>query len=77
MSFLRRLGFERGDERGEAIGLRSCRISWTLTTVGLAGWSLYSFVDTGTFLSAPLILFLSSQIVYWISFVYYSSEMGS
>ncbi len=75
MSFLRRLGFDRGDERSAAIALYSCRAAWLFTTVALLLWSLHALLRTGG-LSVQFAVFAASQVVFWASHLLYSRRMG-
>lgn len=75
MFLLALLGFEKGDERDNHIGLFASRIAWVFTSVFLLIWSLQSFLHTGT-LPVQFVIVTSSLVVFWASYLYYKRKLG-
>lgn len=75
MSYLNRLGFDKGDERELSISLYSARIAWIFTTIILVVWSLKDILSTGS-LSFQFVVFSASQTVFWTSYLYYKRKLG-
>jgi len=76
MSVFSKLGFDKGDERGIYIGFHAGRVAWMFTTALLLLWSLYGILRTGN-LPAQFVVLSASQVVFWISYLYYGKKLGS
>ncbi len=75
MSFYKKLGFAKGDERQIYIGFYSGRIAWVFTTIMLIIWSLQGILSTGN-LPIQFTVFTASQAVFWVSYIYYKKKLG-
>ncbi len=75
MAFLKKPGFARGDERSIYIGFYAGRIAWVFTTIILMVWSFQDFLRTGD-LPIQFAVFSVSQIVFWVSYIYYRKKLG-
>lgn len=75
MSFLEKMGFEKGDERTIYIGFHAGRLAWVFTTVVLLIWSLQGVWSTGG-LPVQLIVLTASQTIFWFSYLYYRRKIG-
>ena len=60
------MGFKKADEMEKNIQLQSMRYAWTYTSVFLLVWYLYE-INIGTGNLLPIILFLSSYLVFVVS----------
>ncbi|ATW26593.1 hypothetical protein [Candidatus Formimonas warabiya] len=76
MSLFKKLGFEKGDERMVYIGFYSTRIAWVFTSVVLMIWSLQGLLTTDN-IPVQFIVFSSTQVVYWLSYLHYRKKLGS
>ncbi|NPV90759.1 MAG: hypothetical protein HPY50_08305 [Firmicutes bacterium] len=69
------LGFEKGDERNVYVGYYSSRIAWVFTSIVLLIWSLQGFLTTGG-LPVQFDVLCASQVVFWVSFLFYKRKLG-
>lgn len=74
VALFRKLGFKK-EERAEHIGLYSVRISWLFTTIVLLIWSFQGLISSGR-LEMQASVFFASQLVFWLTFLYYRKKFG-
>lgn len=72
--FFRKLGIKK-EERAEFIGLYSARISWFFTTIVLLVWSFQGLITSGR-LETQATVFFASQLVFWLTNLYYRKKLG-
>ncbi len=75
MSVVKKLGFEKGDERSIQIGFFAGRIAWVFTTAVLLIWSIQGVLSTGG-LPVQFVVFSTSQVVFFIAYLYYRKKLG-
>jgi uncharacterized membrane protein len=75
MSFFKKLGFEKGDERTIYIGFHAGRVTFIFTTAVLLVWSLQEILSTGS-LSIQFAVLCASLVVFWLSYIYYTKKFG-
>jgi len=73
MNLFRKLGFEKGDERGVYIASKALRNSWLFNTITLFLWMLVELIRNGptSVFFILLIIFSASQTVFWCFYLYY------
>jgi len=72
--FFSKLGFKK-EERAELIGFCSARNSWIFTTIVLLIWSFQGLIVSGR-LEVQASVFFASQLVFWVSLLYYRNKYG-
>ncbi len=75
MSVIKKIAFEKGDERSIQIGYFAGRIAWIFTTTVLLIWSIQETLSTGG-LPVQFVVFSASQVVFWIAYLYYRGKLG-
>ncbi len=74
VAYFRKLGLKK-EERAEYIGFYSVRISWFFTTIVLLVWSFQGLIASGH-LETQASVFLASQLVFWLAYLYYRKRHG-
>lgn len=74
VALLRKLSLKK-EERAELIGLYSVRISWLFTTIILLIWSFQGLISSGR-LETQALVFFASQLIFWLTFLYYRMKFG-
>ncbi len=77
MPSIRRLAYRLfGTGRtGTCIGLYAARAAYLFLTAALMIWSIYALVAARS-ITIGFILFIASQVVYWIAYLYYRQRTG-
>jgi hypothetical protein len=74
-SFFRKLGFDKGDERSVLISAFALRAVGCYVALVLLGWSVYELARYGR-VGMPAVLFLTSQVVFWLAYTLYQRKFG-